>query len=339
MQDSIYKYMKIGIVHFMAFPEGDSLHGNGPIAKTVEQIAEDDFFTAIELTWVNDEQEKEKVKKILETSGLAVGFAAQPPVLTISLNPNSLDEAERKEAVKVLKEQIDNAYEFGAGGMAFLSGKDPGEGKREDALAALAQSCQELCDYAKSKGELSIELESFDYDIDKEALIGPAERAVELAEMVNRNNFGLLLDLSHFPIQHESTREALTTASDYLVHAHMGNCIKKEGVPGYGDAHPRFGHPDGENGVDEVAEFLEVLFDIGYLGRENDELPFVSFEVKPMEGESSEVVVANAKRTLKEAWARVNTKSNSDMPDQLNLESDHSIIALGDIEGKTLIRE
>ena len=304
MQDSVYKYMKIGIVHFMAFPEGDSLHGNGPIAKTVEQIAADDFFTAIELTWVKDEAEKEKVRRILATSGLTVGFAAQPPVLTMPLNPNSLDEKIRAEAVKVLKEQIDTAYEFGADGLAFLSGKDADAEKRKDAMAALAQSCQELCDYAKSKGELSIELESFDYDIDKESLIGPSARAVELAEMVNRTNFGLLLDLSHFPIQHESTREALTTARDYLVHAHLGNCIKKEGVPGYGDNHPRFGHPDGENGVEEVAEFLAVLFDIGFLG-EGGELPMVSFEVKPMEGESSDVVIANAKRTLTEAWAAI----------------------------------
>jgi len=304
MQDSIYKYMKIGIVHFMAFPEGDSLHGNGPIAETVKKIATDDFFTAIELTWVSDEDEKEKVKKILETSGLAVGFAAQPPVLTIPLNPNSLDETEREEAEKVLKEQIDTAYYLGAGGMAFLSGKDPGEDKRQEAMASLAQTCQELCDYAKSKGDLMVELETFDYDIDKKSLIGPSDLAVELAEMVNRNNFGLLMDLSHFPIQHEATYSALHNAKDYLVHAHMGNCIMKEGVPGYGDAHPRFGHPDGENDVYEVAEFLEGLFDIGFLGCDG-ELPIVSFEVKPMEGESSEVVIANAKRTLKEAWAMI----------------------------------
>jgi len=49
---------------------------------------------------------------------------------------------------------------------------------------------------------------------------------------------------------------------------------------------------------------LDVLFDIGYLGSGND-LPFVSFEVKPMEGESSEVVITNAKRTLREAWAMI----------------------------------
>jgi hypothetical protein len=33
--------------------------------------------------------------------------------------------------------------------------------------------------------------------------------------------------------------------------------------------------------------------------------PIVSFEVKPLAGETSEVIIANAKRVLKEAWARV----------------------------------
>ena len=31
----------------------------------------------------------------------------------------------------------------------------------------------------------------------------------------------------------------------------------------------------------------------------------VAFEVKPLSGESSEVVIANAKRTLMEAWAKL----------------------------------
>jgi len=51
------------------------------------------------------------------------------------------------------------------------------------------------------------------------------------------------------------------------------------------------------------ADFLKVLFDIGYLGE--GEPKIVSFEVKPLPGESSELVIANAKRTLNEAWARL----------------------------------
>jgi hypothetical protein len=91
---------------------------------------------------------------------------------------------------------------------------------------------------------------------------------------------------------------------DYLVHAHMGNCIMRDKEhPGYGDQHPRFGIIGGENDVKELTEFLKVLLDIGFLNHQNP--PIVSFEVKPLAGETSEVVIANAKRVLKEAWARV----------------------------------
>jgi len=43
--------------------------------------------------------------------------------------------------------------------------------------------------------------------------------------------------------------------------------------------------------------------DIEFLNPQNP--PIVSFEVKPLADESSEVVIANAKRTLKEAWVKI----------------------------------
>ena len=67
--------------------------------------------------------------------------------------------------------------------------------------------------------------------------------------------------------------------------------------------HPRFGFPNGENDVDEVVHYLRVLFDIGFLN--DKEPPIVSFEIKPYGDEDSDVVIANAKRTLNEAWARL----------------------------------
>lgn len=302
MQESMYKYMKLGIVHFMAFPT--ALRGEGPIAESVSKIAEDDFFTAIELTWVKDAAEKKKTKAILEASALAVAYAAQPAVLTTPLNPNSLDDVERQKAVNILKQEIDSAYYMNAVGIAFLSGKDPGDAQRKDATAALVATTQELCDYAKSKGDLKVVLETFDRAIDKKSLIGPSDEAAAFAEAVNRGNFGLMVDLSHLPIQFESAKETLANVKDYLVHAHVGNCIMKDSNhPGYGDMHPRFGIEGGENDVEELTEFLAALFDIGYLGEGKQ--PFVSFEVKPLEGETSELVIANAKRTMREAWLRL----------------------------------
>ena len=62
MQDSIYKFMKVGLVHFMAYPQ--VMKGEGPILETLQKIAEDDFFTAVEVSWIKDAKVREKAKKL-----------------------------------------------------------------------------------------------------------------------------------------------------------------------------------------------------------------------------------------------------------------------------------
>jgi hypothetical protein len=63
------------------------------------------------------------------------------------------------------------------------------------------------------------------------------------------------------------------------------------------------GLPGGENDVPQVVEYIRTLIKIGYLQEGNPRI--LSFEVKPMAGESSEVILANAKRTLRDAWELV----------------------------------
>jgi hypothetical protein len=107
-------------------------------------------------------------------------------------------------------------------------------------------------------------------------------------------------------LQHETSAFALNQLKDYLVHIHVGNCVLDPKLPGYGDLHPRFGWPGGVNDVPELAEFIHTLFAIGYLAPEGgrQEKPWVGFEVKPQSpDESSEMVIAGAKRAWKEAWA------------------------------------
>ena len=48
---------------------------------------------------------------------------------------------------------------------------------------------------------------------------------------------------------------------------------------------------------------MRVLLEIGIL--DGKQRPIVSFEVKPLEGQDSLVMIANAKRVLNEAWALV----------------------------------
>lgn len=303
MYESMHKYMKVGLIHNMAYPE--CMKGEGPIEDTLKKIAIDDYFDAVEITHIKDNEVRQRVKKIIETSHIEVAYAGQPKLLTQGLNINDINEEGRLKALKTLKEGIDEAYEIGALGFGFLSGKyDPDN--IEEAYKALVKSTKELCEYAKSKGNLKIALEIFDYDIDKKSLIGPVELAKRFAEEITKqyDNFGLMVDLSHIPMLHETIEEALLPIKDYIIHAHMGNCVIKDRVlPGYGDSHPRFGFPGGENDIDELVHYLKVLKSIGFL---NEELrPMVSFEVKPFQDEDSDLVIANAKRVLNLAWARL----------------------------------
>jgi sugar phosphate isomerase/epimerase len=303
MNEPIRKYMKVGLVHFMAYPS--TIKGEGPVVETIKKLALDDYFSVVELTTIKSDPDRLTVKKMLETAKMTVTYGGQPRLLTTGLNINDLNEEGRQKAIANLKAGIDEAYEVGAVGFAFLSGKYA-EDKKEQAFEALVKSTNELCAYAKSKGDMRVALEVFDYDVDKKSLIGPAALALRYAKEIRKQHahFGLMVDLSHIPLIHETIEESLIPVKDYIIHAHIGNCVvKSPELPAYGDVHPRFGFPGGENDVSEVVHFLRVLMEIGYLN--GKEPAIVSFEIKPFGDEDPDVVVANAKRTLNEAWARL----------------------------------
>jgi sugar phosphate isomerase/epimerase len=303
MKESIYQYAKVGLIHFMAYPS--TMKGEGPIAETVKKIALDDYFNAIEVSWIKDADVRKQVKKMIDTSHMTLAYGGQPRLLTTGLNINDLNEEGRKKALATLKDGIDEAYEMGAKGFGFLSGKYE-EATKEKSFDALVKSTKELCSYAKSKGSMKVALEVFDYDVDKKSLIGPANFAKRFAKEVRDeyDNFGLLVDLSHLPLLRETPEESLLPVKEYIVHAHIGNAVAKDpSYEAYGDVHPRFGFPNSDNDVPELVEFLRVLLKIGYLNTENP--PFLSFEVKPWKDEDPDLVIANAKRTLNEAWAKL----------------------------------
>jgi sugar phosphate isomerase/epimerase len=303
MKTDLQHFMQVGIVHFMAYP--DAMKGDGAISETVQKISTDVFFSAIEITRVNDVQERNKVASILESSRLKIGFGAQPILLSNKGDLNSFDPEKRETAINLVKGAIDQAYELKAGKLGFLSGPRP-EKDEDLALQLLTDSIIELSQYARSKGNLVLSLETFDDETDKKCLIGSNKLAVEVAREVRKvdPSFGLMLDLSHLPMQRENSKDALTIARDYINHAHIGNCyIKNKNDPAYGDQHPRFGYPGSENDVDELAEYLRVLLEIGYIGEGSKNI--VAFEVKPVGNENAEVVIAQSKRTLMDAWAHV----------------------------------
>jgi sugar phosphate isomerase/epimerase len=298
-------YARLGVIHFMLWPQ--AMSGNGPIAETVERLAADADLEAIELTRINEPATRARVRATLETARMAAAFGAQPILLGGKLNLNAPDDAARAAAIEAVKQAVDQAVELGAVGLAVLSGPDPGEAGRKAATDRLVDSLKWLCDYAAHKGNLPIVLETFDrVPFGKNCVIGPNAEAAEVARRVRRDfpSFGLMIDLSHLPLQGESPQQAVAATSEFLVHAHMGNCVMRDPThEAYGDNHPRFGVPGGENDVPELAAYLRALLDAGFLSRARR--PVLSFEVKPLKGESPEALLAGSKRTLAAAWAAV----------------------------------
>lgn len=294
MKDSIHKYFKVGTIQWMSFPKSTP-------ADSLLAIARDDFFDAIEVKGYGSAEANEAAKKILDQSHLKVCYGAQPRLLGPKLNPNAIDEEERKKAEATLIEAVDEAEYLGAKGIAFLAGKwEPAT--KDQAYEQLLKTTRAVCDYAATKG-MNVELEVFDYDMDKAALIGPAPYAAKFAAdmRTTNSNFGLLVDLSHFPTTYETSKFVIRTLRPYITHFHFGNAVVKPGCDGYGDLHPRMGYPNSANDTAELVDFLRVLKEEGFFNAED---PYVlSMEVTLRPGEDEGVVLANTKRVLNRAWA------------------------------------
>ncbi len=296
MQESIHKYFQVGTIRFMSFPKSS-------IVDSIRKIAADDYFDAIEISACSDDAERKEVKKLLEQSHLTVCYGAQPLLIGPGLNPNDVDEKGRKAAEDRLIKAIDEAEYLGAQGVAFLAGKWKKETK-DEAYAQLLKTTRNLCDYAAGKN-MMIELEVFDFDMDKASLIGPAPYAAKFAAdmRTTHNNFGLMVDLSHFPTTYETSKFVIQTLRPYITHLHFGNAVVKEGCEAYGDKHPRFGFPNSANDTKELVDYLMVLKQEGFF---NAQEPMVlSMEVTLVGDEDEDIILANTKRVLNRAWALV----------------------------------
>ena len=298
MKDPIQKYFQVGTIQWLTHPPA-----NYPILHSLKTICCDEYFSALEITHIEDQETKDKVRDMLAQGHMKVCYGAQPRLLGPKLNPNDLDEEGRKKAEAVLIDSIDEAQYMGAKGIAFLAGKWEPETK-DQAYAQLLKTTRAVCGHAASKG-MMVELEVFDFDMDKAALIGPAPYAARFAAdmRTTHNNFGLLVDLSHFPTTYETSRFVIQTLRPYITHLHIGNAVVKEGFEAYGDQHPRFGFPDSANDTEQLVDFFTVLKEEGFFNKEN---PYVlSLEVKPWADEDGDIILANTKRVINRAWALV----------------------------------
>lgn len=88
MNESIRKYMKVGLVHFMAYP--NTINGEGPIIETLKKIARDDYF---EVGFPGSENDVEELVAYLRVL-LSIGFLNKEnrPIVSLEVKPVGDDD-------------------------------------------------------------------------------------------------------------------------------------------------------------------------------------------------------------------------------------------------------
>jgi sugar phosphate isomerase/epimerase len=294
----------------MAYPEMQS--GEGDFVSTIHQLADLNFFSALEMGTIISSKERAAVLQAARERNLKIAVGAQPLILGQNLNLNASDLQTRLDARIKIKEGIDQAAEIGAESFVILSGKDPGEAQRQQAYEFLEESIQGLAEHA-CQYAIRIVLEIFDRSVDKKALVGPSVEAAPLARKIRLSypEFGLLYDMGHMPLLDERPAQALALLQGLLAEVHLGNCVLRPGATAFGDKHPRFGFDGGVNSTPELVSFLEALLATDYLkeSQTSEDLPWVGFEIRPHGTETTAFILENIMETWKNAWEQVESRS------------------------------
>ena len=208
MEKSMRRYMRVGTILHVSYKQLGS--GEGPILECLKKIVTDPYFEVVEVAHMKDAEVRKAAADMIARGHMTSSYGGQGRMLGAGLNINDLNEEGRQKALASLKKGIDEAYEMGVEDFAFLAGRYEEETK-EESFQALLKSTRELCEYAKSKGDMPVLCEVFDYDMANESLIGPVDMVKRYAETIcaEYDNFGLMVDLSHIPMLHETIEESL----------------------------------------------------------------------------------------------------------------------------------
>ena len=310
MDRSRRRYMDLGVVQYVSFPQ--VIAGTGPVVETIERVLADAFFSAIEITWIKDEQVKRQIADLLSYSGMRVVFAGGPPYAMQRIYLSALDEGERRESLDRAKRLVDDAYLLGAELHLITAGPDVAPQDRGRARGYLTESIVALSEYARSLASdraVALSLEPTDRDVHRNGLLGPTAEAVEVLKEVREagGEVWLTLDQSHLAQLGEVAEDSIALAQRFHVHMHLANCLLTDRAsPIYGDEHPRFGVAGGEHDIPDVTALFETLWRQGFFEKPipYGERAIVSVEVKPQQHEDPEIVLANPKRVVQSAWAR-----------------------------------
>lgn len=301
MNGPLKEYARLGLTHHLLYPR--CVSDPDYHVRTLVELAGWPDMETLDCSIPYGEERRRAVIAALRNSGKETVCTMHLfPLRKISLG--TVCPQEQALTRLVLRDQIAAAAAAGATGFIYGSGADVPEPERPAAQRAFAEFCRWFAGELKPHG-ITAMVEPFDRTFDKKFLYGSSAECVELMNALTEtgvDNLGLELDMAHVPLMGESFEHAIRTCSPHLKRVHLGNCVMKDtNSPWYGDKHPPIGIEGGEIDVPELSRILELLLEVGYLGRQRRGA--LVLEMQPLPGRTAEETVQDNLRRLRAAWA------------------------------------
>ena len=292
------KKIILGVNHQFMYP--DAISNEKVHTETLKKVASREDIDAIDCWIWRGAERSDEERKILLSSGKVINYNIGDRFGEDICLPSSTNETDRIRAYDIMMREFE--YGLSVNTKKFVLGSGPDmpqdhEGAKERFGELITKVIKQL------PKDVMMSLEPTDWDIDKHFLFGPMNEAVDFVKNIRKEGFeniGVMIDMCHVPIMHETLDTALQKAKDVLVHIHLGNCVIKDKTNEfYGDKHVAWNYPGGEYTEGDGVEFLKMLQTAGYFDKDG---ATVSFEMRPTLGKTAEESLERWVKIFKSAF-------------------------------------
>ena len=194
----------------------------GDLDRSFEELGRLGYDGVELMTLDPDRLDREHIKSSAEKNGLDIVLVCTGEIFgQLGLSYTDPDEARREEAIQRTFGIIDLASYFGANiNIGRIRGQYCDEVAREQTYAWAVDAFRRICDHAAPRN-VQIALESV--TIMQTNFINTIEEAAHMADVVDRPNFKLMMDVFHLHIEEKDMYETIRKYAGYNIHVHLAD--------------------------------------------------------------------------------------------------------------------